>query len=86
MPKGNGDQLVLVRIKFSSHVRNTVNAERQWRRPHVRRERVVLLRQEHGEWREAMGTWQLLRNLKSESCLSETRWMARGNGDAAIAT
>ena len=43
-------------VSFFSLVRNTVNAERQWRRPHVRRERVVLLRQEHGECRKAMET------------------------------
>ena len=88
MPKGNGDWFNRFNRQCPSpSVRNAVNGERQSGRGNccvISNLRVAC--QEHGEWREAMGTWQLLRNLKSESCLSETRWMARGNGDAAIAT
>ena len=81
MPKGNGDAVSQASIIPFDPVRNTVNGERQWGRGNccvISNLRVAC--QKRGGWREAMATRQLQRNLKSESCLSGTRRMARGNG------
>ena len=53
-------------------VRNTVNAERQWRRPAIQTPHRRCLRQEHGECRKAMETWEEIRTSAAVALVRNT--------------
>ncbi len=56
MPKGNGDLCASNEGNWTAFVRNTVNAERQWRQGKLSFTVGSNTCQEHGECRKAMET------------------------------